>query len=174
MRRLLPTWVWWLAVAGVLALNVYAYVFSHNPTRVTLTYSQFLEQVSAANVATVDITGQQVTGNLRSAIAQPGSGSASGTPAPAGSSSKQAQTSSKFETTLPPFTDDKLLPALKDQNVGVTVHEAGQSFISSLLINGLPLLLFGALIFFMYRQGRGTQNQLFGFGRSRARLHTGE
>jgi cell division protease FtsH len=54
----------------------------------------------------------------------------------------------------------------------VSVHEEGQSFISSLLINGLPLVLFGALIYFMYRQGRGAQNQIFGFGRSRARLHS--
>ena len=58
--------------------------------------------------------------------------------------------------------------------MSVTVHEEGQSLISSLLINGLPLLLFGALIFFMYRQGRGAQNQIFGFGRSRARLHSAD
>jgi len=182
-RRLLPTWVWWLAVAGVLALNIYFYGIGHNSSKITLTYSQFMDQVSSDNVGSVDITGQQVTGTLRKAIAQPAETAASATPAPSGasgaasasgSSGKAPPTSNQFQTTLPPFRDDRLLPSLKDQNVSVNVHEAGQSFISSLLINGLPLLLFGALIFFMYRQGRGAQNQLFGFGRSRARLHTAD
>jgi cell division protease FtsH len=177
----IPGWVWWLALAGVLGFNVYAYGISRNPSRVTLTYSQFLDQVSAGNVNAVDITGQQVTGTLRTAITQPPetataapSGSAS-SPSPSASPSGQGQKSTQFQTTLPPFTDPGLLPSLKDHNVSVTVHETGgSSFISSLLVNALPLLLFGALIFFMYRQGRGTQNQIFGFGRSKPRLHNTE
>jgi len=40
----------------------------------------------------------------------------------------------------------------------------------SLLLNFLPLLLFGGLLFFLFRQARGASNQAMGFGRSRARL----
>jgi cell division protease FtsH len=40
----------------------------------------------------------------------------------------------------------------------------------SVLINFLPLLLFGALLFFLFRQARGANNQAMSFGRSRARL----
>ena len=40
----------------------------------------------------------------------------------------------------------------------------------SLLIGFLPLVLFGGLIFFMLFRARGANNQVLGFGRSRARL----
>jgi cell division protease FtsH len=179
-RRLIPSWVWWLAVAVVLALNVYAYGVSHYQTRINLTYSQFLEQVSAGNVGSVDITGQQVQGALRKAIEQPSATATNVTPVASGSSGsshsggKGPAASTQFETTLPPFTDNTLLPSLKDQNVAVTVHEETKSFISSLLVNALPLLLFGGLLYLMFRQSRGAQNQIFGFGRSRARLHTAD
>jgi cell division protease FtsH len=39
----------------------------------------------------------------------------------------------------------------------------------TLLLNFLPLALFGLLLFFMFRQARGANNQAMGFGRSRAR-----
>ncbi len=43
----------------------------------------------------------------------------------------------------------------------------------SLLIGFLPLLLFGALIFFLFRSARGANSQAMNFGRSRARLLQG-
>jgi cell division protease FtsH len=44
----------------------------------------------------------------------------------------------------------------------------------TLLGSLLPLLLFGGLIFFMMRQAQGGTNQALSFGRSRARLFTGD
>jgi cell division protease FtsH len=41
---------------------------------------------------------------------------------------------------------------------------------SGLLIGFLPLILFGALIFFLFRSARGANSQAMNFGRSRARL----
>ncbi|MGD9142740.1 MAG: ATP-dependent zinc metalloprotease FtsH [Dehalococcoidia bacterium] len=40
----------------------------------------------------------------------------------------------------------------------------------SVLINFIPLLIFGALLFFLFRQARGANNQAMSFGRSKARL----
>jgi cell division protease FtsH len=40
----------------------------------------------------------------------------------------------------------------------------------SLLINFLPLVIFGLLLLFLFRQARGANNQAMSFGRSRARL----
>jgi cell division protease FtsH len=40
----------------------------------------------------------------------------------------------------------------------------------SLLIGFIPLILFGALLFFLFRSARGANNQALNFGRSRARL----
>jgi cell division protease FtsH len=46
----------------------------------------------------------------------------------------------------------------------------GLSIISALL----PIILIGALVFFMFRQSQGTNNQAMAFGKSRARLFTGD
>ena len=55
---------------------------------------------------------------------------------------------------------------------GVVVNIKGSSGINwgGLLLNFLPLLIFGALLFFLFRQARGANSQAMSFGRSRARL----
>ncbi|MFB0559151.1 MAG: ATP-dependent zinc metalloprotease FtsH [Dehalococcoidales bacterium] len=55
---------------------------------------------------------------------------------------------------------------------GVTVDVKGSSGFNwgGLLINFLPLLLFGALLFFLFRRAQGANTQAMSFGRSRARL----
>ena len=40
-------------------------------------------------------------------------------------------------------------------------------------LNFLPLIFFGAILLFMMRQAQGNSNQTFSFGRSRARVDTG-
>jgi len=64
-------------------------------------------------------------------------------------------------------------------NHGVTLEQqeqAGVTFISSggfnwgILLNFLPLLFFGFLLWFLFRQARGSSSQAMSFGRSRARL----
>ncbi len=79
--------------------------------------------------------------------------------------------------------DNRELTAFKESNAsiyeieglnleGVVVNIKGSSGINwgSLLINFLPLLIFGGLLFFLFRQARGANNQAMSFGRSRARL----
>jgi len=55
---------------------------------------------------------------------------------------------------------------------GVVVKVKGSSGINwgGFLLNFLPLLIFGALLFFLFRQARGANSQAMSFGRSRARL----
>ncbi len=59
-----------------------------------------------------------------------------------------------------------------DAGQPVTLDVKGSSGINwgSLLINFLPLVIFGALLFFLFRSARGANNQALRFGRSRARL----
>jgi cell division protease FtsH len=64
---------------------------------------------------------------------------------------------------------------------GITLGENGVNFDvktggfdwSSLLISFVPLLLFGALLFFLFRSARGANTQAFNFAKSRARLTSG-
>jgi len=55
---------------------------------------------------------------------------------------------------------------------GVVVEVKGSTGFNwgGLLINFLPLVIFGGLLFFLFRQARGANTQALSFGRSRARL----
>jgi cell division protease FtsH len=87
------------------------------------------------------------------------------------------------ESLLITAVDDKEYQAYKESTAsiydieglnleGVDYDIKGSSGINwgGLLINFLPLLIFGALLFFLFRQARGANSQAMSFGRSRARL----
>ena len=72
---------------------------------------------------------------------------------------------------------------LKDNNVpvggpnGVRVTVRGPSQFGNvfgLLVNFLPLVVFGAILVFMMRQAGGANNQAMSFGKSRAKMFTGQ
>ena len=84
-----------------------------------------------------------------------------------------------FITTL----NDKELVTFKEGNAsiyeieglkldGIVVEIKGSTGIDwgNLFINFLPLIIFGALLFFLFRQARGANSQALSFGRSRAKL----
>ncbi len=50
---------------------------------------------------------------------------------------------------------------------------SGLSSVFGLLLNFLPLIIFGAILLFMVRQAQGNSNQTFSFGRSKARMTMG-
>ena len=60
---------------------------------------------------------------------------------------------------------------------GVNIEVVGPSQFGNvfgLLLNFLPLIIFGAILVFMMRQAGGANNQAMSFGKSRARMFTGE
>lgn len=87
------------------------------------------------------------------------------------------------DTLLVTTKDGSEMTAFKESNAsiyeitglnlnGVIVDVKGSSGINwgSLLLNFLPILIFGALLFFLFRGARGANNQAMSFGRSRARV----
>ncbi len=62
------------------------------------------------------------------------------------------------------------------QELGLNLPEGGYEIKSSggfnwgMIVNFLPLIIFGGLLFFLFRRAQGANNQAFSFGRSRARL----
>jgi cell division protease FtsH len=56
--------------------------------------------------------------------------------------------------------------------VGAAPSDSG-AWLSILLTALLPIVLIGALLFFMFRQAQGTNNQALSFGKSRARMFLG-
>jgi cell division protease FtsH len=62
--------------------------------------------------------------------------------------------------------------AAAPQVFGGVASDSGQ-WLSVLITALLPMLLIGALLFFMFRQAQGTNNQALSFGKSRARMFLG-
>jgi cell division protease FtsH len=62
---------------------------------------------------------------------------------------------------------------LGDDGIKFEVKTGGFDW-GSIMLSFLPLVLFGALLFFLFRSARGANSQAFNFGKSRARLASGD
>ena len=61
-----------------------------------------------------------------------------------------------------------------ERGIEVQVHRSGGlGNLFGILLQFLPLIFFGAILLFMMRQAQGSNNQALGFGKSRARMNTG-
>ena len=107
-------------------------------------FTQFLNDVNQGNVHEVTIDGQQVHGKARDGSA--------------------------FHTTVPANYPD-MFKTLNDKGVSVNIKDVNSgSWPLQLLGTWAPLILLGALWFFMIRQMQTGGNKALSFGKSRARL----
>jgi len=121
-----------------------------------LTYTEFTRQLDAGNVASVEVyDGRLIKGEFRTAVARD-------------------NISAKNFTLLLPFANnDKLEERLATAGVQVTGREAKSGFITFLLA-ALPWLVILGLWFFLLRQLQAGGNRAFSFGKSKAKLLTGD
>jgi len=120
-------------------------------------YSTFYHQVKLDNVQSVVFQAQDATGSFKNPITVPGSNN--GLP------------SKHFHFTQLPNGDPTLIPLLNQHHVSYQAKSAGDSnFFLNLLFNLLPwILVFGVFIFIARRATQSQQN-IFSFGKSRAKL----
>ena len=149
----LPRWVTW--IAGALLLNwILASVFTRPTPTTTITYSSFVEQLSAGNVSTISAKGDSITGKLRKAIAV------------------KSKNTTTFATERPAFADDNLLADLQAKNVVVTAKPlvSNSPLWATLLVNFGPTLLIVGLVVIGTRSMRksGGIGGFGGIGRSKA------
>jgi cell division protease FtsH len=134
---------------------------------ITLSYTNFLQQVEQGNVKDVTLTGNAVSGDFKTPLQQPQSGTSSTT------------SYARFSSYVPETGDPTLLPTLEKYGVQVTAQPVQTPWWQTaltILLNALPLLL---LVFFGYMALRGVRESqqaggLFGVGRSRAKLYNEE
>ncbi|MGD8517871.1 MAG: ATP-dependent zinc metalloprotease FtsH, partial [Anaerolineae bacterium] len=154
----------------------------------SIPYSTFVEQVRGGNVKSVHISGDEITGTFATALAWPRPtpdvqpiAVASPDPGPTAASSPQptptptpAPTYVDFRTTFPDTVGDPgLMGLLEAKGVEVDVAPPPSPWLAAILSNALPLLLLVGLMFWMGRHAAQNQTGIFGFGRSKARLHEG-
>jgi cell division protease FtsH len=118
--------------------------------------SEFTRQVEAGNVKTVTVVGgKTVTGEYKTPVMVDG------------------RAVRKFETMLPGEYGDKLDERLRAQGVEVKAQAPSPSF-TSVLVSLLPwIVIFGFWIFFLRQMQQGP-NKAFSFGKSKAKLLTGD
>ena len=148
-------------VLALLAFNIVGYFMHRGPQRAVLPYTVFRLQVESGNVATISTVGMHVDGTLKHPILWP-----------PGAKVKGQQPYTAFATILPPFPDPLLWPLLLAHSVTVTSAGSGNSWVVDVIVTALPVLLIVGFLVYMGRQMQQRQGSLFGFGKSRARVHT--
>ena len=150
----------WIYLVVLLALNyVISLVFMGGPSRITVPYSTFYQQVQANNVKDVTANGNSIQGDFNKPVS---SGGTSGT---------------AFQTERPVFANDNLETLLLQNKVTTDAKAPGsQSLLVTLLISFGPAILLIAGFLYLSRRaaGSGAGGILGAFGRSQARLYKPE
>ncbi len=174
-RSRFPTWIIWVVLGGFALYYVYVLFWPHTTAQLSVPYSDFIVQVNANNVKSVTLEGQSVTGTFDQEMQLAGNQllPANQTP-PAGVASNNISTGTDFQTTIPENTQSDLTTLLQSHNVTTNVKVSQGSIWPTLLLFGLPILFFvGIMWFFGRNMSRGQQN-IFSFGRSKAKMYDAE
>jgi cell division protease FtsH len=170
----IPTWV----VATVILALVGWYVWEFfgpqdDPSITDVPYSVVTEQIAGDNVRKATLSETEIRLELKKAIKFDTENERVDPAAPADQPS--VEQTDEIEATLPQGVENaELLSRLEATDATIAGKTTGGSIWTSVLFSFLPFLLFLGLIIFMSRQmGRGQQN-VFGFGRSKARQNDPE
>jgi cell division protease FtsH len=121
-----------------------------------LDYWQYDQQLTADNLAKVTITaGKTATGEFKQKVMIGG------------------KAVSRFTVTLPVENSEKEVDRLREKNVRISSAEARPS-IGGLIIQLLPYVLLIGFWIFIFRQMQSGGNKAFSFGKSKAKLLTGD
>src|SRR5262245_24846546 len=123
-----------------------------------VSYSLFMNQAQADNVASVTLSDNSVTGVFKTPV----------------KSDQSNQTSKQFTTTIPSLNSEDTIPVLRQHDVKINVsNSSGSNFWVTLLWQWGPILLIAGLIFWIFRRAGNAQGNIFSFGQSRARMYMG-
>src|SRR6266849_2378022 len=127
-----------------------------------LSYSAFYQQVQAGNVKDATFQGQDVTGDFKNAVSLT---DATGNPVLA----------TQYHLTQFPNGDPNLITLLNQYHVQFQVKPVpGNNGFLVLLLNFLPFIVVFGVIFFLSRRATQSQQNIFSFGKTRAKVVLGD
>lgn len=153
-----------LTILAVLAIGYFIYfVLGQNTsTGEQVSYSNFLNQVTADNVSQVTIQGYQINGTFRSSVQ---------------SDIDKTKTQKSFTTNIPEVGNENPTPLLQLHKVQINVTPSASGgtwgFIGTLLVQLLPIIFIIGAVWWFTRRSAGAQQGLFSFGQSKAKLYLG-
>ena len=150
-----PTWRNWLWPIMLVVIFALFFLLPTRSPSTSLTYTQFLHDVSAHQVKTVQLAST-----------------------PGGTSSGTLTNGKEFTVVVPPQAGQELLTELQDNNVAVSSAPSGNGFGTEVLIYvitfGLPILIFVWLFRRISRGAGGGLQGALGVGRSKAKVFDAE
>jgi cell division protease FtsH len=127
-----------------------------------LPYSTFYQQVQAGNVKDATFQGQDITGDFKNAISL---NDANGNPV----------LTTQFHLIQLPNGDPNLITLLNQNHVQYQAKPVPNANpLLSILVSFLPLILVIGIIFFISRRATQSQQNIFSFGKTRARVVAGD
>jgi len=146
-----------LIVLGAMAFLVYQQYNASSAKTQTITINQLAADIKAGSVKQVEVNTDDLEITYNDGhVAR---------------SRKESDSSLSAQLATYGVTSDELAPS----KVTIEVQQPSDwGLVLNLATYLIPVLLFGGLIYFMLRQAQGTNNQAMAFGKSRARMFTGD
>jgi cell division protease FtsH len=153
--QLSRTAVFWLLVI-LLPVAFYQILGSSREEFVEIPYSTFNRELERANIVEIEITsGQLVRGEFKQSVPVEG------------------ERVTRFRVLLPVQNSEMLLERIEAQGIPIQAREPRTPF-GTVFINLLPWLILIGLWLFFFRQVQAGGNRAFSFGKSKAKLLTGD
>ena len=152
-----------ILIVAVVLLGWYLFQYftgsnNNNQNVEEIPYSTFFQQVQKHNVKDVILNGQDVTGDFYTAV-------------PGTDSSGNAKSSTQFHFTQLPNGDPNLYTLLQQSHVSYKAVPASESnFWLNIAFDILPWVLVFGVFFFIMRRASQSQQNIFSFGKSKAKL----
>ncbi len=144
------------ALVALLAVALYNMMNRQRTETQEFSYTAFSEQLAAGNVASVEVyDGKRLQGDFRQPVTQNG---------------RSAQS---FSVLLPVSNSEAILERLEKAGVPISAKEP-KGGLTALLIAALPWIVILGLWFFLLRQLQAGGSRAFSFGKSKAKLLSGD
>src|SRR5436190_2257502 len=145
----------WLLV-GLLALALFQMMSrQRNPTQ-EFSYTEFSRQLDQGNVARVEVyDGKRLEGDFKNSVTQ------------------DNRTAKSFQVLLPVANSEQFIKRLEDAGVPILATEP-KGGITAIIIAALPWIVIFGIWFFLFRSMQAGGAKAFSFGKSKAKLLTGD
>ncbi len=143
---------------GAILIIAVVQTLSRQQAPVAFTYTEFSQQLTGGNIKSVEvIDGQQLRGEFRAPVDVTGA-------------DKKAE---RFTTLLPVANSYELLERIEASGVTIDAKES-KSGLAAILVMLLPWIVILGLWWFFMRQMQAGGNRAFSFGKSKAKMLTGD
>jgi len=125
-----------------------------------ISYSQFINSVEEDQVAEVTISGDEISGSMKSPVAIPA----------AGNGDESAEVT-EFTTYIPEFAGEGLMATLRDHKVDITVNPQSDIAWWTILINVLPFIFLIGIGYMIFQRMQGQGSAIFNMRQSGAKRY---